>query len=805
MRASKDIARLLKLFLVAATLVLSVSLAVPQEGAAQGTLTPKGEQDRRAVVASLFATTARENMSAFQWNNIDNRVPASYWPVTALLYDELYRANPNLDPSDAFQGSFALSGPCGGGSCGPDEDLSSIGLAQSVVNFGNEIRGSERDPRKQQILLSALSRVGERLGGGNVLDKTHTLKDGFTQPALEEAGQALLTCAMRNPKCLEVANSTFAGGMGAKFDATPAELNESGFVQGESETVALRAGDYEVITPVERQPLPFTLSEATGEFQDKDGGSLEAPEMIRGAEDAFAKINGVVASATGDTKTLLEEKKALAAERDKLSKAEVEQFVKDASKREALIKDAGKLISLFAQAIELNGDTKLAEQIDTVGKGAVEIALGVNDLVVGVINVAASALSGNVVGAVVGGIGLITKGMGVAESINGLFFGRTAANTKPEDPVAKQLKAMSAQMTDLKKAMNSRFDRIEDGLDQVFNTMVGGFNAIGARFDNLDQGIADVQGQLTLQSYKLDQLGRNMRALARTDADRTLWNSIDSALGYRQRSGLLFEPGPFDNHASGFYTHAKPMGNAFDPIALGEDTGPIEDESVMTRLGSSNPSQGFIDPDRPESQLPIGSQLEENVNYLNTLAGSRFGGPLFSQRLPNIRDWSLAARAYARLLTEQPERAPLLPPGKSSDTRLDDIEGVGKSARDQLVALGKNSSVFNRALENHGGTPASFGGRASELANELSTLERAHLAGLRLSHDSLYGKGRVAPPVGNLTMERCGVAGKSLATPANVSWTSMFEPQFLVADKRGRGEAAVCWDAEWAEAREGNW
>jgi hypothetical protein len=656
-------------------------------------------------------------------------------------------------------------------------------------------------PELKERYRRAISQVGEGMALATPLNSTRSLKDGLGEPDLEPIALALLECAEKNPLCLKAANATFKEWMGLGFDATVAQINASGFVAGETKTVKTVVDGQTISQQVQIPDLPVRLDAATGVLERKDGSPLDKAGMVSAVEGGFARANSATSGGTADTKSLLETKRVLQAERDKLADAELKKFIGDAAKREAQIKEAGKLVSLFSQAIKLTGDEKLAEQIATVGQSAVEIATGVNDVVTGLVNVGASIATGNVVGAIVGGVGLITKAMGVANSINGLFGGRTEANAKPEDPVAKQIKALAGQMTDLKKAMNARFDRIEDGLDQVFANVVEGFNQMDARFDNLDQNVADVQAKLVRESYKLDQLERNMRKLARTTEDRRLWENIDQALGYRQRNHVLFPPEVFDGHASVFYTHAKPAGHAFDSIALGPESGPAQDETVMDRLGPADPAEiPFLDPEDPSSMRPAGSQLEKNLNYLSSLAATRFGTPAFGATLPNVRDWALAARAYSRMLIEQPERAPRPPAGQNSDPRLAEIASVGQGAKSQLAGLARNATLFTRLLDNHEDRSKDRDGSGRGLFEELRLLEGPFVDRQGLSRASLYGAGRVAPPMGAITMEGCE-REKALSVPSNVTWQNMLEPQFLVSHKRGAGTARVCWDAEFVDVR----
>jgi hypothetical protein len=116
--------------LVGAVAVL-VALALPAASFAQGTLTPEGKQDRRALVASLFADKARESDTS--WYVYENggigerkgRIPALNFAIAARAVVELYRSDPDFDPNAAsFALSAGLENPCASSSC-ESEDLAS--------------------------------------------------------------------------------------------------------------------------------------------------------------------------------------------------------------------------------------------------------------------------------------------------------------------------------------------------------------------------------------------------------------------------------------------------------------------------------------------------------------------------------------------------------------------------------------------------------------------------------------------------------------------------------------------------------
>lgn len=432
-------------------LALMLVLAAPATGQAQSTLTPQGKQDRRAVVASLFASKARESDASLftyrdgAFSEKRTRIPDLNFAIAARTIAELYRTDSGFDPLIASTAvRSGLESPCVEAECSGKEDLSDWALPQGVIALGKgtgaqviRCEGTCKDvftPALKERYRRAVSQVGEAMTFATPLNSAQSLKDGLGEPDLEQAALALLDCAERNPLCMKAANDAFKGWMGAGFDATPAQLNETGFIKGETKTVSTEVGERTTVDGIELEPLVVKLDTTTGELKKRDGSPLDKAAMVAAVEAGFAKANAATAEGTAATKTLLEEKKVLQAKRDKLSQEEVDNFIKDASKREAKIKEAGKLVSLFAQAIELTGDKELAGQIETIGRSAVEIATGVNDLITGLVNVGASVATGNVVGAIVGGVGLITKGWGSRSRSMGCSEGVPQPTRSPRIP-----------------------------------------------------------------------------------------------------------------------------------------------------------------------------------------------------------------------------------------------------------------------------------------------------------------------------------------------------------------------------------
>jgi hypothetical protein len=168
-----------------------------------------------------------------------------------------------------------------------------------------------------------------------------------------------------------------------------------------------------------------------------------------------------------------------------------------------------------------------------------------------------------------------------------------------------------------------------------------------------------------------------------------LFANTSAALGYVNRYGRPMEQGEFNLLASFFYGHAT-LG-ATDSIALGP-LGPLDDEALSERLGFAP----FLD---PKDEVAAGRQLEENINYIGALLADRVGRRVFAGTLANWREWALGARAYARMLIEQPSNAPKAVDG--DDRRRAEIAAAGLQLRNELLELSRDRAVFDTFTQRH--------------------------------------------------------------------------------------------------------
>ena len=596
----------------------------------------------------------------------------------------------------------------------------------------------------------------------------------FDEDSAAEAAAAAWDCARRNVRCASAFDATFKPVVGVSVAANAKALNT---------------------TPVmSSSAVPVRLNETTGQLELKaaPGRPVTAAQVeaaLQAKMDAVTKALEQATAAAKQLDTAIGGKQVVGASLTK----EQEKALKDAAaERDKLLKDARKVVPVLLDVLKTTGmDAQSVKQVEIAAGTVLDLATAVNDFVGTAVS---AASSGNPVGMV---IGFCELGWKMFEGLNTLTelwaTGTATSKPKPRPIVEQQIEKLSAQVEALQKNMTNRFDRVDRALNQIYSTLVTGFQELHLRLDKwmngIDTKIDDLRDDMYQQSLRIDRFERNMRQLSRDATDTALANKINAGIGSRARTGQLMTRLELDrDFLSPFYTHADVT--ARSTIALGATTRPGEWRDLPSEL----PQAPFLASDVTVPNRLTG-QLEENVNYIAGVAATRLGlTPLFDTALPNYRDWALAARGYARMLVEQPESAPL--PAGGSNGRLDALERTGTALQRNLGKLAAHPTLFTRALEEHGK-------RSEALVTALRGVEKAFLDKLGITGEILYGgPSRPIEMATPAAVKQCGLSA-GLSTPANVTADAFVPPELRVAAAVGLGGAELCWEASWTDVRGG--
>jgi alpha-tubulin suppressor-like RCC1 family protein len=286
-----------------------------------------------------------------------------------------------------------------------------------------------------------------------------------------------------------------------------------------------------------------------------------------------------------------------------------------------------------------------------------------------------------------GGLGsLFSGGMGIFN----VFSGGNPA----QDAVADQLSNIQTLLGDLSENTNYRFDRVDESLTTIFETMHQQFNLVTNYFDGQGRRIAELQGDVNAIRSSLvdihgdlDRLERHLLAYVNQLYGRDLNEDFNHYLGYEATYGSPMSYLDYADTENHFFTHAR--NNAVDGLSspyLDRDYTPFGLLAELTEAGGGTTNR-----------------LDQNLNYLKKYLADVLGQPTEGAlgQIANPRDWFVGAYAYAQLALENPRYYRQVNPA----TRLDLISARGRDLTNFIGSLAFKSGNINwplhTALENH--------------------------------------------------------------------------------------------------------
>jgi hypothetical protein len=337
------------------------------------------------------------------------------------------------------------------------------------------------------------------------------------------------------------------------------------------------------------------------------------------------------------------------------------------------------------------GDPKLGREIYVVGNAAIQVT----DSVVKFADAASklsgislgfssAILAGNIVGAVMNVVSLFQQG------------------PTPEQMILDEIEELQDQVSELRTEMHDRFDRIDQALNAIYETLLERFNQIDVRLGELSGEVQEIQQVLARIESRLSRFTSNTYEWLQASGQRELRTAINGAIDYKELTGENMEFSDYADHENVFHSWATI--HAFDELEQDTQSRDYEDDDVLRELDSR--------------------ALESNIMYLATWL-SKQGLPSFATTpLANLRTWAMSARAYVELRSDWPGYAKRISP-----TRNDRVEEVGEELRSALqrITLGGTSSQprANRALFEL--LYSNYGNKYKELDERLHQIERDHL------------------------------------------------------------------------------
>jgi hypothetical protein len=319
-------------------------------------------------------------------------------------------------------------------------------------------------------------------------------------------------------------------------------------------------------------------------------------------------------------------------------------------------------------------DKKLAADITRVGGAAVQTAQcvvafsdAISALSKGLTALSAfgsAAATGNLIGAVVGLIGL---------------FGEQGPS--PEEQILQGIADLQKGLDSLHKEMSESFSRIDEKLNEIYKDVMGALHEIATTV-NLTYDVAlDIQRRIVRQEIALARLSQSMASFFKAVERADLWQQIDASLDYATRSATPMTAEQFNAYTSEFHTWATIL--AFD--------------------NTNQPLAGRgVDDDVLAQELASGDQAD-NVSYINRVLVRRGLSRLApdvangASPLPNPMIWSLAAAAFAQLCCEWP----MLANTSGTANRRAEIRGIGRAYQAAVQALAKDPELIPSLLDQY--------------------------------------------------------------------------------------------------------
>jgi hypothetical protein len=490
-------------------------------------------------------------------------------------------------------------------------------------------------------------------------------------------------------------------------------------------------------------------------------------------------------------------------------KARASEAAKKAS--EDLGKAKADIVVIAKLAKYLNKDW--GEMIEKVGTSTIEIADSISKFVklvadVGALQALTSigtlALTGNIVGAVTTIISL---------------FANDGGKPKPDKQLTDQIAKLRDQVKALSKNMNSRFDRVDKALNQIYATLINRFDRIDLQLGVIHGNIQEIQTTLSKMQKQLDRMEQHIFVLLSDGFQHALLQQMNGSIGYKERTlGQVLKYEDYSATPDGPENTFQSWATLFseDALAVGPPTSPpYDDLDVYAQLTLPIPGSNQLV--RP---------LDTNINFFSQYINDRWGLPaLSSATIVNPRIWSLSARAYTELGLDWPAHALRIAQsrtGQIAQKGLDLQEALRKiSTIDTPSGPAANHALFDRLIAN-------YITKTAELDQAVQDVEKKYLVDLQNRNDHVRSKeidpwGGVNQPLDPSDLAPlmdpkillhlpnaplCGHTDDAKPLPSNFARTMLPAPfqvaYYLVPDPGMAGIVSAvkpCYDARWIDLR----
>lgn len=247
------------------------------------------------------------------------------------------------------------------------------------------------------------------------------------------------------------------------------------------------------------------------------------------------------------------------------------------------------------------------------------------------------------------------------------------------DPTLQAIGDLRQQITDLGTELNQRFDHVDQQLADIYALSVNDFNTLNLTLGRVDGNVEQALNQLETLQARTTTLQGGLWSAISDSAREKLWDEIDSALGYRARTGKPLTDAAFLTADSTFYTWATV--HAYDAAS-----NPVDDRSYSL--------------DDAADELAAYS-VADQYGYLNRFAGTLGLPPVTTATPPSLHAWYVAARAYLALAESYPTDAQA---NRQLASEAADIEQGGTALEQFMTGTTKGATPWTLKSQSLDGT-----------------------------------------------------------------------------------------------------
>ncbi len=282
-----------------------------------------------------------------------------------------------------------------------------------------------------------------------------------------------------------------------------------------------------------------------------------------------------------------------------------------------------------------------------------------------------------------------------------LFFG----GESPDEEIVREIGNVKILIEDLSKNMNYRFDRVDQSLVQIYETLNEQFDHLGGDVDQIRLALLDVQTGL----FRVE---RNLNTFHALDWRIELVEDMNYVRGFEGRAGHPMPytdnaPSDFLSYENAFFTHA--FNRASLETLSRYTTLPFGDEYFHSQLSPGGATNVYA----------------ETLNYIKKCLRERLGlTTSFPEQpvLANPQDWAAGASAWLQLAVENPGHFRRYERTLGYPDRLDDIISKGRELTNFLGRLTFTGTNVNRPL--YAALQSFYLGKLTSFTNQVRSTEQ---------------------------------------------------------------------------------